>query len=42
MSGRAIVKSLIAGETNPERLADLVDYRLRAKRERSMEVLTGD
>jgi transposase len=41
VSGRAIVKSLIAGETNPERLADLVDYRLRAKRERLVEALQG-
>lgn len=41
VSGRAIVKSLIAGETDPERLANLVDYRLRAKRERLVEVLHG-
>jgi transposase len=41
VSGRAIVKSLIAGETNPERLADLVDYRLRVKRERLVEALHG-
>lgn len=41
VSGRAIVKSLIAGETNPERLADLVDYRLKAKRERLVEALHG-
>lgn len=41
VSGRAIVKSLIAGETDPQRLADLVDYRLKGKRERLMEALHG-
>lgn len=41
VSGRAIVKSLIAGETDPQRLADLVDYRLRVKRERLTEALHG-
>lgn len=41
VSGRAIVKSLIAGETDPERLADLVDHRVRAKRERLVEALHG-
>lgn len=41
VSGRAIVKSLIAGETNPERLAALVDYRLRVKREQLVEALHG-
>jgi len=41
VSGRAIVKSLIAGETNPERLVELVDYRLRAKREQLVEALHG-
>jgi transposase len=41
VSGRAIVKSLIAGETDPERLADLVDYRVKAKRERLVEALHG-
>jgi len=41
VSGRAIVKSLIAGETDPERLADLADYRLRAKREQLVEALHG-
>lgn len=40
-TGRAIVKSLIAGETNPERLADLADYRLKAKREQLVEALQG-
>jgi hypothetical protein len=33
-SGRAIVKALIAGESSPERLADLAHPRLRVKRER--------
>lgn len=40
-SGRAIVKALIAGETNPERLADLAHPRLRVKRERLVEALHG-
>jgi transposase len=41
VSGRAIVKSLIAGETNPERLADLAHVRLKAKREDLVEALHG-
>lgn len=41
VSGRAILKALIAGETNPERLANLVDYRIRASRDRLVEVLEG-
>lgn len=40
-SGRAIVKALIAGETNPERLAGLVDHRIKASRERLVEALHG-
>lgn len=40
-SGRAIVKALIAGEANPERLADLAHPRLRVKRERLVEALHG-
>jgi transposase len=41
VSGRAIVKSLIAGETNPERLADLAHPRLKVSRERLVEALHG-
>jgi transposase len=41
VSGRAIVKALIAGEANPERLADLAHPRLQAKRERLVEALYG-
>jgi transposase len=41
VSGRAILKALIGGETNPERLADLVDYRIRASRDRLVEALEG-
>ena len=41
VSGRAIVKSLIAGETNPERLADLADHRLKVPRPRLVEALHG-
>jgi transposase len=40
-SGRAIVKALIAGEADPERLADLAHPRLRVKRERLVEALHG-
>jgi transposase len=41
VSGRAIVKALIAGESNPERLADLAHPRLQVKRERLVEALYG-
>ena len=41
VSGRAIVKALIAGERDAERLADLAHPRLRAKRERLIEALHG-
>jgi transposase len=41
VSGRAIVKALIAGETNPERLARLVNYRIRASQDRLIEILEG-
>jgi len=40
-SGRAILKGLISGETDPEKLADLVDPRLRAKRATLVEALRG-
>jgi transposase len=40
-SGRAILKALVAGETNPERLADLTSGRLKATRAELVEALTG-
>jgi transposase len=41
VSGRAILEALIAGETDPERLADLAHPRLQVKRERLVEALHG-
>jgi transposase len=41
LSGRAIVKALVAGETDPERLADLANQRLKTPRSRLVEVLRG-
>lgn len=41
ISGRAILRALIAGETEPERLADLADGRLKAPRLRLVEALHG-
>jgi transposase len=41
VSGRAILEALIAGETNPERLADLAHPRLRATRKQLVEALHG-
>lgn len=40
-SGRAILKALIAGETDPERLADLTKGRLKASRAQLVEALHG-
>jgi transposase len=40
-SGRAILKALIAGETDPERLADLTRGRLKAPRAQLVEALHG-
>jgi transposase len=40
-SGRAILKALIAGETDPARLADLTTGRLKASRETLLEALHG-
>jgi transposase len=40
-SGRAILDAMVAGETDPERLADLVHGRLKAPREKLVEVLRG-
>ncbi len=41
MSGRAILTALVAGETDPERLADLTSGRLKATRVELVEALTG-
>lgn len=41
VSGRAILKALIAGETDPERLADLTKGRLKASRTQLVEALHG-
>lgn len=41
VSGRAMVRGLIAGETDPERLASLAHPRLKASRERLVEALHG-
>lgn len=41
VSGRAIVRALIAGETDPVRLADLARGTLKAKRAALIEALTG-
>lgn len=41
MSGRAILHALIAGETDPERLADLTSGRLKAPRAELVEALQG-
>ena len=40
-SGRAILKALMAGETDPERLVDLTTGRLKASRAQLVEVLRG-
>lgn len=40
-SGRAILRALIAGETDPERLTDLTKGRLKASRSQLVEVLQG-
>jgi transposase len=40
-SGRRILDALIAGETDPEKLADLTDYRVRASRTTKVEALRG-
>jgi transposase len=42
VSGRRILKALIAGETNAERLADLVDPHVRAPRKKIVEALQGE
>lgn len=40
-SGRAMLKALVAGETDPERLADLTSGRLKATRAQLVEALHG-
>ena len=40
-SGRAILAALAAGETDPERLADRVQTRIRASRQQVIEALRG-
>jgi transposase len=42
VSGRRIVKALIAGETDPERLAALADPHLKASRAELVETLQGE
>ena len=41
MSGRAMVEALIAGESNPAKLARLANYRLKASQEKLREALRG-
>lgn len=41
VSGRCMIEALIAGETNPVRLADLADRRIRAPRQALREALHG-
>lgn len=40
-SGRRILEALIAGETDPEKLAELTDYRVRASRSAKVDALRG-
>ncbi len=40
-SGRAILRALIAGETDPQRLFDLTEGRLKAPREKLLDALRG-
>jgi transposase len=41
VSGRRIIKALIAGQSDPERLADLVDPHIKASRSELVEALQG-
>jgi len=41
MSGRVMIEALIAGESNPAKLARLANYRLRASQEKLREALRG-
>jgi hypothetical protein len=40
-SGRAMIEALIAGETNPAKLASLADRRAKASHEEFREALRG-
>jgi transposase len=40
-SGRAMIEALVAGESNPAKLARLANYRLRASQEKLREALRG-
>jgi transposase len=42
VSGRRIIKALIAGETNAERLAELADPHLKASRKELVDALQGE
>lgn len=41
MSGRAMIEALIAGESDPAKLAKLANYRLKASQEKLREALRG-
>jgi transposase len=41
MSGRAMIEALIAGESNPAKLARLANYRLKTSQEKLREALRG-
>ena len=41
MSGRAMIEALIAGESDPAKLASLANYRLKASQEKLREALRG-
>jgi transposase len=41
LTGRAILDALVAGETDPERLADLAHHRIKAPRTKLVETLRG-
>ena len=42
MSGRAILAAIVAGETDPDRLADLTRGRLKASRADLLDALQGN
>ena len=42
VSGRAILNALVAGETNPEKLADLANGHIKAPRRKLVEALRGN
>ena len=41
MSGRAMIEALIAGESDPTKLASLANYRLKASQRNLREALRG-